>query len=263
LKGLKEQLAAEFIGTMVFVFVGAGAATLAAANGAGTVGIAVATGLVLAIMISTLGHISGGHFNPAVTMGAWVTGKIDSVRAPLYVVAQLAGAAAGAGLLRLALSEKIWKPTSLGATLINPAAKQVGFTTPKALLLEAIMTFVLVLVVFGTAIDPRGVFKSIAGFGIGLVVTADILVGGILTGASMNPARSFGPALLTWTWTDFWVYILGPVAGAVIAAEVYWFFFLRPQEPLVEVEEEEDDEEDEDSVTSAALDGDAAEEEPS
>ena len=167
------------------------------------------------------------------------------------MVAQLAGAAAGAGLLRLALSEKIWKPTSLGATLINPAAKQVGFTTPKALLLEAIMTFALVLVVFGTAIDPRGAFKSIAGFGIGLVVTADILVGGILTGASMNPARSFGPALLTWTWTDFWVYILGPVAGAVIAAEVYWFFFLRPQEALVAVEGEEDEEEDEDSVTSA------------
>jgi MIP family channel proteins len=257
LRPLREQLAAEFIGTFMFVFIGAGAATLAAANGAGTIGIAVATGLALGILISALGHISGGHFNPAVTLGAWVTGKIDSVRAPLFVVTQLAGAAAGAGLLRLALSEKIWKPAELGATLINPAARQVGFTTPKALLLEAIMTFALVLVVFGTAIDPRGTFKSIAGFGIGLIVAADILVGGVLTGASMNPARSFGPALLTWTWTDFWVYILGPVAGAVIAAEVYWFFFLRPSEAA------DAPEEDEDSVTWAEPADEVAEEEPS
>jgi MIP family channel proteins len=255
---LREQLAAEFIGVMVFVFIGAGASTLASANGAGTLGVAAAHGLALGILISTFGHISGGHFNPAVTVGAWVTGKIDSVRAPLYVVAQLLGAAAGAGLLRLALSEKIWKPTELGATLINPAAKQVGFTQPKALLLEAIMTFALVLVVFGTAIDPRGVFKSIAGFGIGLIVAADILVGGVLTGASMNPARSFGPALLTWTWTDFWIYILGPLAGAVIAAEVYWFFFLRP------IEAADAPVEDDDSVTWAESESERADEdEPS
>ena len=145
-------------------------------------------------------------------------------------MAQLAGAVAGAGLLRLCLSKKIWEPGSLGATLINPQAKAFGFSTPKALLLEAAMTFALVLVVFATAIDERGAFKSIAGFGIGLIVAADILVGGILTGASMNPARSFGPAVIIWKWTDFWIYILGPLAGAVIAAEVYWFLFLRPRE---------------------------------
>ena len=230
MRPLHEQLAAEFIGTFVFVFVAAGAATMAALTGAGTLPVAVATGLILAIMISAMGHISGGHFNPAVTVGAWVTGKIDTVRAPLYIVVQLAGAAAGAGLLRLCLSKKIWGPGNLGATLINPQAKAFGFSTPKALLLEAVMTFALVLVVFATAIDERGTFKAIAGFGIGLVVTADALLGGILTGASMNPARSFGPALVIWKWTDFWIYILGPLAGAVIAAEVYWFFFLRPQE---------------------------------
>jgi MIP family channel proteins len=230
LRPLHEQLVAEFVGVFVFVFIGAGAGTLAAANGAGTLGVAVAHGLALGIMVSTLGHISGAHFNPAVTVGAWVTGKIDSVRAPLYVLVQLAGAVAACGLLRLALSKQIWEPTKLGATVINPAAEQVGFTAPKGLLLEAVMTFALVLVVFGTAIDERGTFKAIAGFGIGLIVTADILVGGILTGASMNPARSFGPAVVTWTWTDFWIYILGPLAGAVIAAEVYWFFFLRTRE---------------------------------
>jgi MIP family channel proteins len=231
-----EQLAAEFIGTFVFVFIGAGAATLVAVAGGSTLEIAVATGLALAIMISALGHISGGHFNPAVTVGAWVTGKIDTLRAPLYIVAQLAGAAAGAGLLRLCLSKKIWEPSSLGATIISSGAKGAGFTTPKALLLEAVMTFALVLVVFATAIDERGTFKTIAGFGIGLIVSADILVGGPLTGASMNPARSFGPALVVWKWTDFWIYILGPLAGAVIAAEVYWFLFLRPREAETGVE---------------------------
>ena len=228
MRPLHEQLAAEFIGT--FVFVAAGAATISSLTGAGTLPVAVATGLILAIMISAMGHISGGHFNPAVTVGAWVTGKIDTLRAPLYIVVQLAGAAAGAGLLRLCLSKKIWQPGNLGATLINPQAKAFGFSTPKALLLEAVMTFALVLVVFATAIDERGAFKAIAGFGIGLVVTADALLGGILTGASMNPARSFGPAIAIWKWTDFWVYILGPLAGAVIAAEVYWFLFLRPRE---------------------------------
>ena len=209
MRPLHEQLAAEFIGTFVFVFIAAGAATMAALTGAGTLPVAVATGLILAIMISAMGHISGGHFNPAVTVGAWVTGKIDTVRAPLYIVVQLAGAAAGAGLLRLCLSKKIWGPGNLGATLINPQAKAFGFSTPKALLLEAVMTFALVLVVFATAIDERGTFKAIAGFGIGLVVTADALLGGSLTGASMNPARSFGPALVIWKWTDF----LGPTSS--------------------------------------------------
>jgi aquaporin TIP len=254
---LGEQLGAEFVGTFLFVFIGAGAATIAALTGAGTLPVAVATGLALGIMVSTMGHISGGHFNPAVTVGAWVTGKVDSLRAPLYIVAQLAGAAAGAGLLRLTLPKRIWEPGSLGATFINPQAKAFGFTAPKALLLEAVMTFALVLVVFGTAIDERGAFKIIAGFGIGLIVTADILLGGILTGASMNVARSFGPALVIWKWTDFWVYILGPLAGAVIAAEVYWFLFLRPHETTAQQE----DAESEDAVTWA--EPERTEEEPS
>jgi MIP family channel proteins len=227
---LGEQCAAEFLGVFVFVFVGAGAAILSTASGAGMLGVALATGLTMGVAISALGHISGGHFNPAVTVGAWVTGKVESPRAGLYILVQLLASAAAATLLRITLPKRIWEPTSLGATLLNPAAKSVGFTAPKGLLLEAAMTFFLVLVVFGTAIDDRGAFKAIAGLGIGLAITADILIGGILTGASMNPARSFGPALLSWNWSNFWIYILGPLAGAVIAAEVYWFFFLRSRE---------------------------------
>ena len=180
--------------------------------------------------------------------------KIETVRAGVYIVAQLAGAAAGALLLRLALPSSIWKSSSLGATLINHS---VGISASKAVLIEAILTFFLVFTVFAVAVDDRGVFKAIAGLPIGLVLTFDILMGGLLTGASMNPARSFGPALVGGTWTDFWVYILGPVAGAVIAAEVYWFFFLRPQEAA------DAPEEDVDSVTWAEPADEVAEEEPS
>jgi MIP family channel proteins len=181
---------------------------------------------VLAVMVSALAHISGGHFNPAVTISVWVSGKIETLRALLYIVAQLVGAAAGAGLLRVALPERLWRhdPTSLGATALS---RQFGVTPGNALILEAVLTFFLVFTVFAVAIDDRGVFKSVAGIPIGLVLTFDILVGGFLTGASMNPARSFGPALLIWEWKDFWIYLAGPLAGGIVAASIYWFSFLR------------------------------------
>lgn len=234
MRPIREQVAAEFIGMFTFVFIAAGSLVLSTASGSGIVGVALAQGFTMAIVVSGLAHISGGFFNPAVTVGLWVTGKVDSARAGAYILAQLAGSAAAAGLLRLTLSSNIWKPSSLGATLVNQSAKAVGFSSGKALLLEAVLTFFLVFTVFATAIDDRGPFKTIAGFGIGLIISADILVAGVLTGASMNPARSFGPALMSGKWTDFWVYILGPLAGGVIAAEVYWFFFLRGREVLID-----------------------------
>src|SRR5262249_23212329 len=159
---------------------------------------------------SNLGHISGGHFNPAVTVGVWVVGKIETQRAAAYIVAQLVGAALGALLLRWALPTQIWKGPSLGATLVS---HNFGITSGKAVLIEAILTFFLVFTVFAAAVDDRGVFGSVAGLTIGLVLTFDILVGGLLTGASMNPARSFGPALVAGKWSDYWVYVVGPVAG--------------------------------------------------
>jgi MIP family channel proteins len=229
-KTYPEQAIAEFIGTFALVFIGAGSvAVLAPQLGGGTaiLGVALAHGLVLAIMISNLGHISGGHFNPAVTVGAWVVGKIETARAGMYIVAQLAGAAAGAGVLRLAIPARIWKETNLGATAVSHSA---GITNGKAVLLEAVLTFFLVFTVFGAAIDDRGVFKSLGGLTIGLVLTFDILMGGFLTGASMNPARSFGPALVAGHWADYWVYVAGPLTGSVIAASVYWFSFLRSRE---------------------------------
>jgi len=221
-----EQAIAEVIGTFALVFIGAGSVVIlgGSANAAGLVGIALATGLVLAIMISNLGHISGAHFNPAVTISTWVAGKIETIRAGWYILAQLLGAVAGALLLRASLPERIWRQTNLGATTVS---HQFGITNGKAVLIEAILTFFLVLTVFAVAIDDRGVFKALAGLPIGLVLTFDIIVGGLLTGASMNPARTFGPALVSGTWTDYWVYLAGPLSGGIIAAAVYWFAFLR------------------------------------
>jgi aquaporin Z len=189
--------------------------------------VALAHGLVLAVFVSNLGHISGGHYNPAVTLAVWAGGKIESARAAFYVVFQLAGAVAGAGLLRWVLPEQAWRNASLGATLVS---HRIGITNSKAVLLEAILTFLLVMTIYAVAVDDRGTFKSIAGLPIGLVLVFDILVGGQLTGASMNPARSFGPAVVSGKWTDFWVYIVGPVSGAIIAAALYSLVFLRQRE---------------------------------
>jgi MIP family channel proteins len=230
MKTIGEQVVAEFLGTFALVFIGAGSVVIAIGNGggyAGLLGVAVAHGLVLAVFVSNLGHISGGHFNPAVTVGVWAGGKIESARAAFYVVSQLAGAVAGAGLLRWVLPEQAWRNASLGATLVS---HRFGITNGKAVLLEAILTFLLVMTVYAVAVDDRGTFKSVAGLPIGLVLVFDILVGGQLTGASMNPARSFGPALVAGRWTDFWVYIVGPGSGAIIAAALYSLVFLRWRE---------------------------------
>jgi len=221
MRTIGEQVLAEVIGTLALVFIGAGAVVIAAAGGSTLLGVALAHGLVLAVMVSSFGHISGAHFNPAVTVSAWVAGKIETARAGAYVVAQLAGAVIGAGLLRWAMPATVWRRSNLGATTVR------AVSNGQAVLLEAIMTFFLVITVFATAIDDRGAFKSIAGLAIGLVLTFDILVGGPLTGASMNPARSFGPALVAGQWTGFWIYVVGPVIGGLVAASVYTFGFLR------------------------------------
>jgi MIP family channel proteins len=229
MKTVWQQALAEVFGTFALVFIGAGSVVILsqAVPGPGIIGIALAHGLVLAIMVSNLGHISGGHFNPAVTVGVWVVGKIETGRAGVYVLSQLVGSAIGALLLRWALPTQIWKGASLGATTV---AHNLGITSGKAVLIEAILTLFLVFTVFAAAVDDRGVFKSVAGLTIGLVLTFDILMGGLLTGASMNPARSFGPALVAGKWSDFWVYLVGPVAGAIIGAALYWGAFLRDRE---------------------------------
>ncbi len=226
-----QKFLAEFIGPLALVFVGGGAVTLYGSAGIQTiVALALAQGLVIATMVSAVGHISGGHLNPAVTIGAWVAQKIDTAQMAMYLVAQLAGAAAGAGLLRLALPESLWKQGKLGATIVNTQAVSNG----QAVLIEAMLTFFLVWVVFAVAVDPNGSFGKVAGLPIGFVVTMNIFFGGLLTGGSMNPARSFGPALVAGEWTGLWVYFVGPIAGGIVAAALYDTVYLRRRKTIEE-----------------------------
>jgi aquaporin Z len=215
---------AELVGAFALTFVGAGAVMTSGGN---LLAVAAAHGLILAIMVSALGHISGGHFNPAVTFGFLVTGRIDPILAVLYWLAQLVGAALAALILKWIFPNAIVAQAKLGApALSDQIAVAPGFV------LEVVMTFFLVWVVFATAADPRGAFKSIAGFAIGLTIGADILLGGPLTGAAMNPSRAFGPELAAWEWADAWIWYVGPLVGGGLAALAYELLYLRPLRPL-------------------------------
>ena len=219
---------AEFVGAFTLIFIGAGAIM----SGAGyrdptLIGVAVAHGLAIAVMVSAVGHISGGHFNPAITLGFLVTRRIAPVLAVVYWLAQFAGAVAAAALLRWIFPNSIEDAVKLGTPLLNSAIGK-----GPGLAIEAILTFFLVWVVFATAADPRGTFKSIAGLAIGFTITLGVLMGGPLTGAAMNPARAFGPELVKGEWADAWIWYVGPALGAVVAALLYEFLYLRPLAPV-------------------------------
>jgi aquaporin TIP len=217
-----RRSAAELVGAFALTFVGAGAIM----TGSGLVGVAFAHGLVIAVMASAVGHISGGHFNPAVTFGFLITRRMAPMLAGAYWVSQFAGAALAALLLKWIYPAAIADPAKLGAPLLNDRISLgAGFV------IEALLTFFLVWVIFATAADPRGTFKSVAGLAIGFTITLDVLMGGVLTGAAMNPARAFGPQLVADNWSHFWVWYVGPFAGAVIAASLYELLYLRPLRP--------------------------------
>jgi MIP family channel proteins len=221
-----QKFAAEFLGTFALVFFGAGAVCadryLQSSGGIGLLGIALASGLAMAIMVSALGHISGGHFNPAITIGFWVTKRIGTMEAFLYWAAQILGGVVAAFLLRAIIPEEIWRAVALG----TPELVR-DFSRLSAMVLEAVTSFFLVLVFFATAVDERGAFRSIAGFGVGLTVTLGILVIAPFTGAAMNPARAFGPALASNHWTNWGVYWIGPLAGGFLAGLLYDALYLK------------------------------------
>lgn len=223
--GSGKAAVAEFVATFALIFIGAGA-VLAQQLGLDLVGVALAHGLVLAIMVSITAHISGGLVNPAVTVGLWVAGKIGSTRAVILIVAQLLGAVAGALLLRYLAPGEMFEAGGGGA----PALAD-GFALGKGIVLEAILTFFLVFAVFGTAVDERGPFGKTAGLTIGLVIAFDIMAFGPYTGAAMNPARWFGPALAAGAWSDWAVWVVGPIAGGIIAAVLYQTVFLKDATP--------------------------------
>lgn len=206
----RKALLAEFIGTFGLVFAGTGAIVFNDMTGAIThVGVAIVFGLVIAAMVYTFGHTSGAHFNPAVTLGFAAIGDFEWRRAPPYLFAQILGAAMASGVLRLTFGPV----GNLGATIPT--------TTPvHSLILEFILTFLLMTVIMGSAVDARAV-KGSAGIAIGATVGLEAMFAGPISGASMNPARSLGPVLFSGIWHDHWIYWVAPILGAITAAIVY------------------------------------------
>jgi MIP family channel proteins len=218
---LARSLAAEAIGTFALVFAGCGAIMVDARTGSlGHVGVAISFGLVIMVMIYAVGHISGAHFNPAVTLAFATSRHFPAARVPAYWGAQLAGATAAALVLRASLG----KVAHVGATL--PAGSD-----GQAFLWEAVLTFFLMFVIMAVATDARAVGEA-AAIAIGATVGLDAMFGGPITGASMNPARSLGPGIAAGDLRSIWVYLAAPALGAVIAAAVYRF--LRDADPVRE-----------------------------
>ncbi len=230
-----RPLIAEFIGPFALVFIGAGAILTAGSqgwlvpgqsNGGTLVMIALANGLAIGLMVAAAGHISGGHYNPAVTVALFISGKISAIKSVAYIVVQLLGAVVAALVLK-----QLFDESNVSFTSTVPAinydgdgdAVIVGRT--NAIILEFILTFFLVYVIHGVAIDSRGA-QAIAPLAIGLTVTMSILMAGPLTGATMNPARHFGPALVDGQWKDTWIYWVAPIAGGVLASIVHNYILI-------------------------------------
>lgn len=218
-----RALTAEAIGTFALCFVGILAINAGVLSGQpdGTVSLATvafAHGLIIAVMVAALAAHSGAHFNPAVTAGFVLTGRMPVARGLGYVAAQVAGAAAASGIIAALFGRTaVAAGTPNLSAMVSPAAGTV---------IEVFTTFLLVLVIFGSAVDERAP-KSVFPLAIGLVIVADIMATGPLTGAAMNPARVLGPALVAGAWDNHWVYWVGPVIGGVLAARLQHNFLLR------------------------------------
>ena len=216
---------AEFLGTFALVFIGAGSVASKYFPEAtyGIFGVAVAHGLVLAVMVAATAWASpAGELNPAVTL-ALVAARRTNVRtAAVYIVAQLVGAVVAALLIKAVYPIGVVRPISLGTPVV---ANTIQFH--QAIIIEAVMAFFLVSAVFGTCVNPAA--PKLGGLGIGLALTFDILVGGPLTGAAVNPARAFGPALISGQWVAHAVYWVGPILGGVLAGVLWEYVLLRPE----------------------------------
>ncbi|XP_008788076.1 aquaporin TIP1-3-like [Phoenix dactylifera] len=220
---LKAALA-EFFSMLIFVFAGEGSGMAFSkltgdgpATPSGLIAAALSHAFALIVAVSVGANISGGHVNPAVTFGAFVGGNITLLRAILYWMAQLLGSVVACILLKF----------GTGGMKTAAFAVSADVTPMNAFVFEIVMTFGLVYTVYATAVDPKkGNLGVIAPIAIGFIVGANILAGGAFDGASMNPAVSFGPAVVSWTWDHHWVYWLGPMIGAALAAIVYDMCFI-------------------------------------
>jgi len=216
-RDLTKQLIVEFIGPFTLCF--AGISAIIATEGADLVAIALAHGLAIGLMITAAGHISGGHFNPAVTLGFLAARRIALSHAGLYIAVQLLGGFAGALVARLCFPDVAVEAVNGGIPALGTVAG-VTVSTGQALVMEIVLTFFLVFVIFGAAVDGK-TGRWIAGLAIGLIITMDILAGGAVSGAAMNPARALGPQLLEGDLANAWVWIVGPIAGGLAGALLY------------------------------------------
>ncbi|CAJ2652094.1 nodulin-26-like [Trifolium pratense] len=219
-----QKAIAELVGTYILIFAGCGAALVNERLQITVVGIAIVSGLALTVAIYSVGHVSGGHFNPAVTISLAVVRKIQLKLVPVYLVCQLMGATMATLTLKVLYHEKV----SIGVTLTRYSNSTSDL---EALVWESIITFILMLTICGVATDHRG-SKELAGVAIGLSVLINIIIVGPITGASMNPGRSLGPAIVSGNYKNIWVYIIGPIIGAVFASVLYTFLRVtKPAQP--------------------------------
>jgi aquaporin TIP len=215
---LVRKMTVEAVGAFALSFIGVGAILYGGPNSLVTV--ALAHGFVIAVMVCAAGHISGGHFNPAVTFGFLVTKRIPPRDAVGYWVAQLGAAGLGALAVRATLPDSVPNITP-GLTVLAP-----GVSVASGFVIEFILTFFLVFVIFGVAVDPRGSFAAVAGIPIGLTISLDIMMGGPLTGASMNPSRPVGPDVVAGKFDNIWLYFIACPLGAAAAALLYHHLIL-------------------------------------
>ena len=227
-----RPLIAEFIGPFALVFIGAGAILTAISQGYGDGGtlvmVALAHGLAIGLMVAAAGHISGAHYNPAVTIALFLGGKIGLIKSAGYIIAQLLGAVVAALLLDYIFDKSLVDLKSSIPTVNYGGegdADGLIIGRGRTLVIEVIATFFLVYVICGVAVDSRGP-HAIASLAIGLTITMDILMAGPLTGAAMNPARHFGPALVAGEWKDTWLYWVGPIIGGAAASIVHNYILI-------------------------------------
>jgi MIP family channel proteins len=210
---LGSKLLCEFVGTFFLIAVGVAVIL----NGGDLLAVAFAHGLVIAIMVSAVGHVSGAHFNPAVTTTMLALKQMPLVEGVAYLVTQLVAGALGAFVVAKGFDIDTDKLAGATPTLAD------GIGTGQGLLLEVVATFALVWVIFAVAVDRDGAFFKVAGMPIGFAVTTGILLCGPETGAALNPARWFGPALVSGSWDDAWVWIVGPILGGALAGAAYLY----------------------------------------
>lgn len=232
-ENIAQKLVIEALGAFALCFFSIGAVVLT--QGQDIVAIGIATGLAIGIMVAAGGHISGGHYNPAITLGVLAAKRISVPDAVGYVIAQIVGSILGAGAITLAYLDVDRNRVNLGIPAVGKSLTtepQVSLSAMNAVAMEGILTFFLVLVVFGTAVDKRSIGRWVAPWAIGTTIAIGNMAGVAVSGAAMNPIRWVGPAVIQQDWSNAWVWIVGPIVGGIVAALLYELFLMDKAAPV-------------------------------